>query len=317
MCKAWTGDSSTTFASGQVANQPNAQDRFRYHARKYGEQIGQQNYTDCVDFKLISAEYRNSFTPGATFQNYRNETRNVVAATFLPPNWESTPTPEEKGSKASKEAKRPAATPEAAVAAGKSPAALAAEERAVRATEREAEFQRKQAAYESGLAEQKRQVEEFERAEAEFARKKAEQQAKADAVMEAFRRQSDAHAELMRKHSEENTAYREKIARLATPQTTAKASTNDDPNTCVTRPEIRLNDGGRGNTFASVINGCPQKVDIIVCLKRTSGKWSCGATFGVLHQSKATYNLSDSTGETFVDAVTYGGDGKLKRPDGK
>jgi len=124
----------------------------------------------------------------------------------------------------------------------------------------------------------------------------------------------DQHQQEVAAAAERTAAYRVAMADHA--RKVAGASTNDDPNTCITRPEFRSNDGFPGNTSASVINGCPQKVDIVLCLKRTTGDWTCGAKFGILTQGKMTYSSRNATGEIFVDAITYGGGGKLKRPAG-
>ena len=158
--------------------------------------------------------------------------------------------------------------------------------------------------------EYRRKMDEHARAKAEHERKLAlhqQNQANAAAEQQAYRREVAAAAERV-------AAY--KVALVDHARKVAAASTDDDPNTCITRPEFRSNDGFPGNTSASVINGCPQKVDIVLCLKRTTGDWTCGAKFGILTQGKMTYSARNATGEVFVDAITYGGGGKLKRPAG-
>lgn len=158
--------------------------------------------------------------------------------------------------------------------------------------------------------EYRRKMDAFARAQAEHERTLSlhqQSQANAASAEEQHKREVAAAAERY-------AAYRVAIADHA--KKVASASTNDDPNTCITRPEFRSNDGFPGNTSASVINGCPQKVDIVLCLKRTAGDWTCGAQFGILTQGKMSYATRNATGEIFVDAITYGGGGKLKRPAG-
>ena len=156
----------------------------------------------------------------------------------------------------------------------------------------------------------RRKMDAFARAKAEHERTLAlhqQSQANAAAEQQAYQREVAAAAERV-------AAYQVALADQS--RKSSAASTNDDPNTCITRPEFRSNDGFAGNTSASVINGCPQKVDIVLCLKRTAGDWTCGAQFGILTQGKMSYATRNATGEIFVDAITYGGGGKLKRPAG-
>ena len=158
--------------------------------------------------------------------------------------------------------------------------------------------------------EYRRKMEEHVRAKAEHDQRLAQHRqnaATATSAEEQYQREVAAAAERVAAHRVAMADHAKKVA---------GASTNDDPNTCITRPEFRSNDGFPGNTSASVINGCPQKVDIVLCLKRTAGDWTCGAKFGILTQGKMTYATRNATGEIFVDAITYGGGGKLKRPDG-
>lgn len=166
--------------------------------------------------------------------------------------------------------------------------------------------------------------------------------ARNEAAADDYRRKMDEHARAKTEHDQRLAQHRQNAATAASAteqykrevasaaervaahrlamadhaKQVAGASTNDDPNTCITRPEFRSNDGFPGNTSASVINGCPQKVDIVLCLKRTAGDWTCGAKFGILTQGKMTYSSRNATGEIFLDAITYGGGGKLKRPAG-
>ena len=155
----------------------------------------------------------------------------------------------------------------------------------------------------------------------EHARAKAEHDQRVAQNLAQHRQNTATAAAAEEEHKREVAAAAERVAahRVAMAdhaRKVAAASTNDDPNTCITRPEFRSNDGFPGNTSASVINGCPQKVDIVLCLKRTTGDWTCGAKFGILTQGKITYASRNATGEVFIDAITYGGGGKLKRPAG-
>lgn len=156
----------------------------------------------------------------------------------------------------------------------------------------------------------RRKMEEHARAKAEHDQRLAQHRQNtgtAAAAEEEHKREVAAAAERVAAHRVAMADHARKVA---------AASTNDDPNTCITRPEFRSNDGSPGNTSASVINACPQKVDIVLCLKRTTGDWTCGAKFGILTQGKITYASRNATGEVFIDAITYGGGGKLKRPAG-
>lgn len=158
--------------------------------------------------------------------------------------------------------------------------------------------------------EYRRKMEEHARAKAEHDQRLAQHRQNAATATSA----EEQHKREVAAAAERYAAY--KVAMADHARKVAGASTNDDPNTCITRPEFRSNDGLPGNTSASVINGCPQKVDIVLCLKRTAGDWTCGARFGILPQSKMSYATLNATGEIFVDAITYGGGGKLKRPAG-
>ena len=155
----------------------------------------------------------------------------------------------------------------------------------------------------------------------EHARAKAEHDQRVAQNLAQHRQNTATAAAAEEEHKREVAAAAERVAahRVAMAdhaRKVAAASTKDDPNTCITRPEFRSNDGFPGNTSASVINGCPQKVDIVLCLKRTTGDWTCGAKFGILTQGKITYASRNATGEVFIDAITYGSGGKLKRPAG-
>lgn len=163
--------------------------------------------------------------------------------------------------------------------------------------------------------EYRRKVEEHARVTAERARAMAEHDrriaehrqnaAKAASAEEQYQREVAAAGERVAAHRVAMAEHAKKVA---------GASTNDDPNRCITSPAIKP--GLRGNTEVRVTNGCDQKVDIVICLKRTSGDWLCGANFGILSQRSMTFMSTNATGEIYVDAVTFGSGNKLGRPAG-
>lgn len=132
-----------------------------------------------------------------------------------------------------------------------------------------------------------------------------ENAAKAAAAKQAHDVQFAASAAEAAAHKAAMDDYNKKLA---------GASTNDDPNRCITSPEVKP--GLRGNTEVRVTNGCDQKVDVVICLKRTTGDWLCGANFGILSQRSMTFMSTNATGEIYVDAVTFGSKNKLGRPAG-
>lgn len=160
-------------------------------------------------------------------------------------------------------------------------------------------------------------------AAAEEYRRKMEEHARAKAAHEQrlaqHRQNADTAAAAKEQHGRELAAAAERLAthRLALAEHAKKvagASTNDDPNRCITSPAIKP--GLRGNTEVHVTNGCDQKVDIVICLKRTTGDWLCGARFGILSQRSISFMSTNATGEIYVDAVTFGSKNKLGRPAG-
>lgn len=161
------------------------------------------------------------------------------------------------------------------------------------------------------------------RAAADEYRRKLEEHAAAKADHDrklALHQQSQANAALAKaEHDREVAAAAERVAahRVALAEHARKvagASTDDDPNRCITSPAIKP--GLRGNTEVRVTNGCDQKVDIVICLKRTTGDWLCGAQFGILSQRTMNFMSTNATGEVYVDAVTFGSGNKLGRPAG-
>lgn len=140
-----------------------------------------------------------------------------------------------------------------------------------------------------------------------------------DQTLAQHRQNAATAASAKEQHDREVAAAAERVAahRLALAEHAKKvagASTNEDPNRCITSPAIKP--GLRGNTEAHVTNGCDQKVDIVICLKRTSGDWLCGARFGILSQRSMSFMSTNATGEIYVDAVTFGSSNKLGRPAG-
>lgn len=200
--------------------------------------------------------------------------------------------------------------------AGPTPAEIAAEKsRAVAERNRQA-----QAKYEAELAAQKAKVEEFERAKAEVERKKQEQRASADRVLAEHNAKLAAHAETVRQHEEalarhkaEVEGAKEKIL-VDFDKRQAEASTDTDANRCVSGAEIRHNSGFKGNTAATVSNGCDTKADIQICLK-VDARWNCGLRLGVLPRNSYTHAAPGGTGEVQVDARVTGSSRLLITPN--
>jgi hypothetical protein len=91
------------------------------------------------------------------------------------------------------------------------------------------------------------------------------------------------------------------------------ASTDTDPNRCVTTAEVRENATFQGNTSASVLNGCGQEVDVRICLKRGSD-WNCGVDLAVGPQEQAVHSSFNATGEVFIDARITGSSKRFADP---
>jgi hypothetical protein len=327
MCRAWHANSDDLMASGQADNKPESKGRFEYYAQEYGKTVGKMMFTNCVRFSSIAPEYRSTFEPGRSYRGDRGENFRVIKATFLPDNWSSTPSSQERARKATS-TKTDKATPPtspaiAPIAAPQLPSRtkvqIDAEARAQRAAEREAEYQRKRKEHELHLAEQKRQVEEFERATAKVARKQADQRAALEAAASAYRRQQEIYAEAIRQHDAKVGQYETELAahKIRTDfdarQKAAKASTDTDANRCVTAAETQQNAAFQGNTAASVINGCGTPVDVRICLMTARG-WNCGVTWGLRSQGKWSHSSFDATGQVFVDARVSGSERPLAPP---
>jgi len=204
----------------------------------------------------------------------------------------------------------------AAAEPSKSSPQLVAEEAAKRRAEREAEFQAKQAEYERKVAEQQKMVEEYKKAQDDVARAKAEQQARADAAAVKFRAEQEAYAAQLREHEESEAAARKLLADWDKRYGLGgkKASTDEDANRCITAPETQLNAAFKGNTAASVVNGCGQPVDVRICLMTSTKGWNCGVIWGLQSQQKWSYSSFNATGQVFVDARTTGSSKALAQP---
>jgi len=200
---------------------------------------------------------------------------------------------------------------------GPTPAEIAAEKhRAVEERNRLA-----QEKYEAELAAQKRKVEEYERAQEEVVRKKAEQQAAAQRVLAQYDSEKAAHEATLRAHEAQMAAYKAEVDAAAgkiisdfDKRHGLKASTDTDANRCVTTPETRLNATTKGNTAASVTNGCGEPVDVRICLMTEKG-WNCGATYGLGSQQSWSWSSYNATGQVFSDARTSGSSRSLASPN--
>lgn len=176
--------------------------------------------------------------------------------------------------------------------------------------------------YEAELAEQKRQVEEYERAKDAVARKQEEQKAAALAALAEHDAQAAAAAEAQRKHEADLAAYKAEVEGTAGKLRSdfdqrhklGQASTDTDANQCVTTPETQLNASFKGNTAASVMNGCGQPVDVMICLMTDTG-WKCGATYGLASQQRWSFSAFKATGQVFADSRTSGSNRPLAKPN--
>jgi hypothetical protein len=305
MCKAYKVGTNDVWASGEAPNQKESGARFEYYAKQYDEDLR----TDCQRFTNIDPDYRKSFEPGGSYQGSFGDTFTLIQAPFLPDNWSTTPTPEEKkqATAEKKPAKSAAEKSDTAEASSeppkKSAAQVAVEEAAARRAEREAEFQAKRAEYERKLAEQQKQVEDFKRAQEEVERTKAANQAKADEAAAKFKAEQEAYAESVRHNEAQQEAAKKLMADWdARHGLKAKASTDTDANQCVTQAGTQLNASFKGNTAASIINGCGQPVDVRICLMTSTKGWNCGVGYGVGSQEKWSWSSFDATGPVFVDA---------------
>ncbi len=176
----------------------------------------------------------------------------------------------------------------------------------------DAEYAAARAVYEQKLAEQRKQVEEYKRAEAEFKREKVRQRAAAQQALAAHDAEMAAHQEVLRQHEAQVAAYKAEVEHAAQKARSGfdsrnglgNASTQTDANRCVTSAELQQDAAFKGNTAASVVNGCGKPVDIKICLMRDPGGWNCGVQWGVRPQSKWSFSSFHATGQVFVDART-------------
>jgi hypothetical protein len=174
--------------------------------------------------------------------------------------------------------------------------------------------------YEADLVEHKRKLEQFEEAKREVARVKEQQQAAAKRALADYEAQAAAHAEVMRQHDAEVAKYEQEVAAQKLRKDfddrhdLGQASTDTDANRCVTTPETRTNASFQGNTAASVMNGCGQKVDVRICLMTDKG-WNCGVTYGLGSQQSWSHSSFNATGEVFSDARTSGSSRALASPN--
>ena len=204
---------------------------------------------------------------------------------------------------------------EASAQPRKSAAQSAGEAVAGRKANYEAEFRARQAEYELKLADQQRQVEAFKRAQDEVERTKAANQAKAEAAAAKFKAQQDAYADTLRRNGQQQEAAKKLMADWdARNGLKAKASTDTDANQCVMRAGTQLNANFKGNTAASIVNGCGQPVDVRICLMTSTKGWNCGASYGVGSQGKWSWSSFDATGPVFVDARVSSSSRPLAQP---
>ena len=194
----------------------------------------------------------------------------------------------------------------------KSAAQAAGEEAAARRAAAKAEFDAKHAAWQREKAAQEQQVADFQAAQRAIAERKAAQAAAAQAAADAFKREQEAHAALVRQHQDEVLRHQALVAQQQA-QSAGKASTDTDANQCVTSPETKLDDTFKGNTSASVVNGCGKPVDVRICLMTSNG-WNCGDRTNVQGQAVATFSSFNATGRVFVDAKVSGCGKTLARP---
>ena len=196
---------------------------------------------------------------------------------------------------------RPTAPPK------KSAAQIAAEEAAARRAQREAEFQAKQAEYERQLADRERRVQEFNELQAKMEAQKEANRLAAEAAVADYQAKMAAHSQTVAQHDADQARYEQQIGAAGS------ASTDEDANRCVTAAEVTQNASFKGNTAASVTNGCGKPVDLRICLM-TGKEWNCGVQWGVAPQAKWSFSSFNATGELFVDARTSGSSRPLANP---
>lgn len=187
----------------------------------------------------------------------------------------------------------------------------------------DAEYAAALAEHEREMAAHRQRLEDYRRAQDEVARIKEEQRLAVERKMDSFKRVLAEHERRQLEYQASEARHRKCVAgdqqacadiragkpALADQQQqladAGPASTDTDPNRCVTTAELRLNATFEGNTSASVVNGCGQEVDVRICLKRGSD-WNCGVDLGVGPQEQAVHSSFNATGEVFVDARIAG-----------
>ena len=187
--------------------------------------------------------------------------------------------------------------------------------------EADAKFAADKAEYQRKLAQN---AAEYKAAQKSVEDQKSEQRAAAQRALTAYQQQLQAHDQAVREQREAHAAEVAKYeSELAARKVRAdfdkrnglgKASTDTDANQCVTSAETRLNDTFKGNTSASIINGCGQPVDVRICLMTDRG-WNCGVRWGVASQARASFSSFNATGQVFVDAKTTGSAKALASPN--
>lgn len=108
-------------------------------------------------------------------------------------------------------------------------------------------------------------------------------------------------------------AHSKQVACLKGERAACSASTDTDANRCVTSASLKLDDTFKGNTSATVVNGCPVPVDVRICLMREGG-WNCGVGWGISPQRSFGYSSFAATGQVFTDARTSGSNRPLSKP---
>jgi hypothetical protein len=159
----------------------------------------------------------------------------------------------------------------------------------------------------------------------------AEAQATADAADEGQRQQADAEArdrqraeyeaaEASKREAAAAAAERDRAAAEAykAEQEAAADKVRHDMDArnnlgCVTQPVLQANASFQGNTGASVVNGCADKVDVKICLMTDKG-WNCGVNWGLESQSSWSWSSFNATGEVFMDYRISGSSKQLLNP---
>lgn len=108
-------------------------------------------------------------------------------------------------------------------------------------------------------------------------------------------------------------AHSKQVACLKGERAACSASTDTDANRCVTSASLKLDDTFKGNTSATVVNGCPVPVDVRICLMREGG-WNCGVGWGISPQRSFGYSSFAATGQVFTDARPSGSNRPLSKP---